>query len=105
MTEAEWLGCDDLAGMLDVVDGRMTDRKRRLFGVACCRRVAHLPTIDRADRPVVVAERYADGAATFDEKRASPTIARTAAGVAISWTWRNICSTRSRGPGARPSQA
>jgi hypothetical protein len=44
MTEAEWLAAADPGPMLDFLRGRggATDRKLRLFAVACCRRVWHL---------------------------------------------------------------
>ncbi len=37
MTEAEWLNGNDLAGMMSLLKGRASERKRRLFACACCR--------------------------------------------------------------------
>jgi hypothetical protein len=39
MTEAEWLTSTDPRPMLDFLCGRVPERKSRLFGVACCRRL------------------------------------------------------------------
>jgi hypothetical protein len=59
MTEAEWLACDDPRPMLDYLRsiGRASDRRLRLFAVACCRHVclrAHdgrlLSAVDAAER-------------------------------------------------------
>jgi hypothetical protein len=63
MTEAEWLSCDDPEKMLEFLRGKASDRKLRLFAVACCRRVSHLAGLPE----VAVAERAADGLVTEDE--------------------------------------
>ena len=67
MTEEQWNGCTDPAVMLRFIEGRASERKLRLFGVACCRRVGHL----MMDRPhldaIEAAEQLADGLLTEAE--------------------------------------
>jgi hypothetical protein len=66
MTEAEWLATSNPTAMLE--DTELTsDRKLRLFAVACCRRVWEFLRDARARRAVEVAEWYADGAATVEQ--------------------------------------
>ena len=36
MTEAEWLACETPERMLAYLRGRASERKLRLFAVACC---------------------------------------------------------------------
>jgi hypothetical protein len=42
VTEAEWDTCTDPQPMLEFLHGRASERKLRLFGVACFLRVWHL---------------------------------------------------------------
>jgi hypothetical protein len=67
MTEADWLTCADPDLMLDYLDGKVADRKLRLFACAVCRRLWHLITLRPCRRAVEVAERFADGLATAEE--------------------------------------
>jgi hypothetical protein len=67
MTEAEWLAGTDPRPMLDVFWGRSRDRKLRLFACACVRRVWDSLTDPRSRIAVEVAERFADGGATWAE--------------------------------------
>lgn len=69
MTEAEWLAASDLHAMLEFARQRgiLSNRKWRLFAVACCQPVSHLMHDARSRNAVIMAERFADGAATADE--------------------------------------
>jgi hypothetical protein len=67
MTETEWLACADPQKMLKFFRGRLSDRKLRLFAVACCRRAWHLFPNERSRQAVAVAERQADGRASVEE--------------------------------------
>jgi hypothetical protein len=71
MTEQEWLECAEPTPMLEFLRGQVSDRKLRLFAVACCRRIECL-LVERHQRASVsVAERHADGVATDDELEAA----------------------------------
>src|SRR4051794_1534502 len=66
MTEDQWLTYYCLGPRLEYVRKRASERKLRLLGVACCRRIRDLletPCRDAVD----VAERFADGMATAEE--------------------------------------
>jgi hypothetical protein len=70
MNEVEWLTCNDPGEMLEFLRGKASNRKIRLFQVACCRRIWSLLPDDSCREAVLVAERYADGNATDRERRA-----------------------------------
>jgi hypothetical protein len=60
MTEKEWVAGGDLKKMLKYLHKRANERKRRLFAVACCRRVwTHLRG-PQCHEALETAERYAD---------------------------------------------
>src|SRR5262245_58200409 len=64
MTEAEWPGWGEPEKLLAFLRGKVSERKLRLFGVACCRSIWPLFTDDQCRTAVKVVERYADGLAT-----------------------------------------
>jgi hypothetical protein len=61
MTDDQWASCTNPGSMLESLRNRASDRKLRLFAVACCRRVWHLMTDPRHRNVVEAAERSADG--------------------------------------------
>jgi hypothetical protein len=67
MTEREWLVATKLKPMLDFLNGKVSERKLRLFACACCRRIWSLIQDFHCRRAVEVAEQYADGHVTARE--------------------------------------
>jgi hypothetical protein len=63
MNEADWNSCTDPQAMLTFLrdSGKLTERKARLFAVACGRSVWTLMTDHRSRQAVEVGEQYADG--------------------------------------------
>lgn len=64
MTESEWKACSDPTPMIDFLRGKASDRKLRLFGVACCHRIWHLFLHEGQKQLVELAEQFSDGLAT-----------------------------------------
>jgi hypothetical protein len=71
MTEAEWLDCTDPTPMLEFLSGKASDRKLRLFTVACARLVWEKISWLFLRKAVETAERHADGWASSEELDAS----------------------------------
>lgn len=67
MTEAEWNACADPTPMLLFLGGKVSERKLRLFAVACCRGVWQWLVDVRSQRGLEAAESYADGLASLAE--------------------------------------
>jgi hypothetical protein len=68
--ERQWLECTDPQKMLELLEDEASERKLRLFAVACCRRIWHLLTDKKSRRSVEIAEAYADRQASSKEVRA-----------------------------------
>src|SRR5215471_17108961 len=60
MTEAEWLACEEPRLMLEFLGERASDRKFRLFGCACCRRLWDLLPSDLNRQAVQAIEEHPD---------------------------------------------
>jgi hypothetical protein len=61
MNEVDWQAGLDPAAMLAYLDGKVSDRKLRLFACACVRRYWHLLRYQVPRDTVALAERYAEG--------------------------------------------
>ena len=95
MTEAEWNTCTDPEAMLNCLRGtrRISERKARLFAVACCRQIWRLLSQEDSQQAVEIAELYADGRATASQLR---TAERRATEVASALEWEATVLMRMR---------
>jgi len=98
MTEAEWLACADPKPMMTHLARPTTDRKLRLFAVACCRRVWHRIPDPLSRWGVETLEMLVEGLATEADLRLAHAEAEAAR--------RNLSQTgRSAGPYAAEAAA
>lgn len=68
MDEQQWLESTGPRPMLQLLWGsKISERKKRLFAIACCRSIWHLLADERSRQAIEVAERYADNQATVKE--------------------------------------
>jgi hypothetical protein len=100
--EADWLACAEPPRMLDMVKDRVSVRKMRLVGVACCRRLSRLFHAKACHVGVEVAERFADGLASDEERLAAYCAVgnlkergKSLAGLASLWRNRTACMSAS----------
>jgi hypothetical protein len=85
MTEAEWLLGTDPVSMLEFLRGKGgSDRKFRLFAVACYRRIEDERTNDRCRRSIQAAERFADDGCSDEELAAAHLAAQAVADLPIA---------------------
>jgi hypothetical protein len=77
MTEAEWLACTDPQMMLEVLRGKASDRKLRLFACACCRYFFSGSNVDSCVEEIIEpTEWYADGLLGEAERQKAEQYAR-----------------------------
>src|SRR5262249_42416774 len=86
MDEARWLRCQDPGPMLEVVRDAASDRKLRLFVVACCRRVVDPVLHERSRTGVELAERFAEGRLSEAERE----LAQRQAAVPSRYEWGDL---------------
>jgi hypothetical protein len=80
--------------MLELVRGKASDRKLRLFAVACCRRIWPLLVDPRSRKAVEAAERYAEGGVPEEERAIVGREAETAFAAAITPACQNANAPR-----------
>ncbi len=66
MNERDWLACGDPHAMISFLEGKVNDRKLRLFACACCRRY-WMFLDNNARKAVEMAERIADGKVLWED--------------------------------------
>jgi hypothetical protein len=86
--------------MLAFLRGQASERKLRLFAVACCRRIWHLLPHEWSRHAVEAAERYADGASSSVHLAE----ARQRAGWAAAWSGHGEAAEAAAGTAAEPGE-
>jgi hypothetical protein len=73
MTEPDWFSASSPETMLKFLQdqGFVSERKLRLFAVACCRQVWHQLLVEDSQTAIEMSEKFADGRATLVELRAA----------------------------------
>jgi hypothetical protein len=61
MTEQEWQICTDRLEMLRFLQGKVSERKLRLFACACCRAIWSLFRENICRQAIALSEKFADG--------------------------------------------
>jgi hypothetical protein len=105
MTEAEWLACDEPSAILRFLADRRMRRKLRLIGCACCRKVWPLLADAESRTAVEVAERFADGQASEQDRRAAVHAVRQSASRLMSPEERRVYFSWGAPPGSNAARA
>ncbi len=95
MDEYEWLSCTRPRPMLEHLGRDASERKLRLFAVACCRRIWDTFVYKSSRTAVEVCERFADGLATLKQLRNAHSTASRARD-------RALCRFPEQSPAFRP---
>jgi hypothetical protein len=106
MNESQWLSHNDPTPLLEFLrdGGQLSERKARLFGAACCRRIWRLLPDEQSRTAVGLAERFADGAATAEDLREALGFAWRAYHAFVA-AWIVPVRREPRGPLAPPNVA
>src|SRR5262245_29841816 len=92
--EKEWLACERSGQMLGYIREKISARKLRLFGVACCRHVWHRLKDVRSRRAVELSEDLADYPDPSPADWEAVHRARYAAEVVAKGVWTKHCNGR-----------
>ena len=78
MDSSTWFACDDVNRLIrQCLSIKNYARKLQLFSVACCRHISHLLPDERCQNAIAIAELFADGAASVEQRRSAHSIAVT----------------------------